>query len=72
MAEITNIEQFKRERELRQELAKDRKPLYVSHLTGKVTGDEDFGNRLINIRQSMNKISNLMAELKELQLEDNK
>lgn len=68
MAEITDINKFKQDRELNN----GRKPLYVSHLTGKVTGDGSFIDNLSHVRQSLDKISKLMAELKRLQLEDNK
>lgn len=56
------------------EFAKDRTPLYVSHLTGKVSGDKneaDFGERLTRIRNSLEKINKLMAELKQSNGENN-
>lgn len=56
------------------EFARGREPLYVSHLTGKVTGkrdpEPDFGNRLQRIRQSLDKINGLMAELKRQSAEN--
>ena len=54
-----------------------RNPLYVSHQTGKVTGQPgqpgqkgsespDFGDRLQRIRSSLEKINRLMSELKRM------
>lgn len=45
-------------------------PLHVSHLDGVVRGTpgqsmEDFGDRMERIKSSMEKINNLMAELKK-------
>jgi hypothetical protein len=63
MAEVTDINKYKQSKEL----SNGRKPLYVSHLTGKITGGEDFPNRLQNIRDSLAKVANLMDKLKQLQ-----
>jgi len=51
---------------------KGRTPLYVSHLDGKVYGrpkteEEDFGDRMQRIRASLEKINQLMADLKHAQ-----
>jgi hypothetical protein len=67
MAEITDINKYKQSKEL----SNGRKPLYVSHLTGKVTGDGSFIDRLSKVKESIDNISKLIVELKQLQ-EDNK
>lgn len=54
-------------KETANEFARGREPLYVSHQTGKVTGKElepNFGDRLSRIRNSLERINSLMAELK--------
>ena len=38
--------------------------LQISHKEGKITGTDSFGERLIRIRASLEKINKLMAELK--------
>ena len=66
---------FRKKKEVAEELTRGgRNPLYVSHLTGKVTGSPhlrgpespDFGDRLQRIRSSLEKINRLMSELKKM------
>lgn len=68
---IIDLKEYKKNKIIKQDLARGRTPLYVSHLTGKITGkqdvnDPDFGSRLERIRASLEKINRLMAELKEM------
>ena len=73
-SQVVDLAAFKKKREVAEELARGRSPLYVSHLTGKVTGGPqpdgsqapDFGDRLQRIRSSLDKINRLMSELKRM------
>ena len=74
---IINIKDYKerkvKKKESDDEFGRGRQPLYVSHLTGKVSGsvgvkpdDANMGERLQRIRASLNKINGLMADLKRM------
>lgn len=67
MGDLIDLRATLRLRQIREEtereLARGRSPLYVSHATGKITG-EDFGTRLARIRASLDKINGLMSELR--------
>lgn len=71
---VVNLQDFKRRKTSAEEFVRnERKPLYVSHLTGRIsdsknTQDEanDFGDRLQRIRSSLDKINKLIADLKTL------
>ena len=74
---VVDLASFRKKKEIDQELARGgRRPLYVSHTTGKVTGSSsgadqnekqaDFGDRLQRIRSSLEKINRLMSELKKM------
>ncbi|MEY4630442.1 MAG: hypothetical protein RIQ81_562 [Pseudomonadota bacterium] len=71
---IVSLDAFKRRKESAEEFVRnDRKPLYVSHLTGKIGDSEkikteanDFGDRLQRIRTSLDKINKLISDLKTL------
>ena len=73
-AKIVDIASFRKKKSTNEELARGRKPLYVSHSTGKVSGSPhlkgpetaDFGDRLSRIRASLDKINRLMSELKRM------
>ena len=70
------MSKYKAEKKIKEDLARGRTPLYVSHATGKITGtpnedkQEDFGSRLARIRASLDKINRLMSELKQSSRED--
>lgn len=73
---IVSLHDFRRRKESAEEFVRnERKPLYVSHLTGKISdsdkaeakaGAADFGDRLQRIRNSLDKINKLISELKTL------
>jgi hypothetical protein len=73
-ASVVDMASFRKKKSLDQEFARDRKPLYVSHLTGKVSGSPngkktetgDFADRLQRIRSSLEKINRLMGDLKRM------
>ena len=78
---VLDLSSFRRKKETEDELSPGRKPLYVSHSKGKVTGSphfkgpeaNDFGDRLTRIRSSLEKINKLMSELKKMSSdEDNR
>ena len=70
---IVDFSAYRKKKETEQELGRGRLPLHVSHLDGKVTGsphfkrpkDQDFGDRMQRIKTSLEKINQLMAELKK-------
>ncbi len=73
--EVIDLAAFRKKKDIATELTKGgRNPLYVSHLTGKVSGkpqgnepaSPDFGDRLQRIRSSLDKINRLMADLKKM------
>lgn len=73
MSDVIDLAKWKRER---QRNVEGRKPLYVSHLTGKVTANppdelerEEFKNRLEQIRESNRRIQELMKLLKQMSTE---
>ena len=79
-SQIVDLASFRKKKEIGDELTRGgRKPLYVSHLSGKVTGmspqvgrsddQADFGDRLQRIRSSLEKINRLMTELKKMSAE---
>lgn len=77
-SQIVDLASFRKKKEIDQEMARGgRRPLYVSHMTGKVSGvtpasggqndgQADFGDRLQRIRSSLEKINRLMSELKKM------
>ena len=75
--EVVSLASFRKQKETKEEFGRGREPLYVSHLTGKVTGTpptkrpetQDFGDRLTRIRSSLEKINRLMSELKKMSSE---
>ena len=75
--QIVDLARFRKKKEVAEEFGRGREPLYVSHLTGKVTGNPhmkspespDFGDRLTRIRSSLEKINRLMSELKKMSSE---
>jgi len=67
---VIDMSSFRQKKAAEQEFGRGRSPLYISHLTGKVTGGKpqtgDFGERLHRIRASLEKINRLMSELKKI------
>ena len=69
---VVDLKNFKRTKELESQLSRGRTPLHVSHLDGKVKGSphlrrpeaDEFGDRMQRIRASLEKINQLMADLK--------
>lgn len=70
---VLDFNQFREKKNVEKSISKDRTPLFVSHLDGKIKGSphfkrpssEDFGDRLQRIRTSLQKINSLMEELKK-------
>jgi hypothetical protein len=73
---ILDFSKFKQKQETNSEFSRARKPLYLNSNNGKVSGTEDgaksassqddFGDRLVKIRTSLDRINSLMADLKKL------
>jgi len=69
MDNVISFQSAKNRLKIDAELSPNRKPLYVSHATGKVTGTgrpQNFGTRLANVRASLSKIDRLINELKAM------
>ncbi|MBQ48965.1 MAG: hypothetical protein CMP10_16385 [Zetaproteobacteria bacterium] len=70
---VLDFNAFRSKKEFERDISRGRLPLHVSHLDGKVKGSphlnqddkEDFSQRMQRIRQSLEKINLLMAELKK-------
>jgi predicted transcriptional regulator len=73
---ILDFSAFKNKQDVNDEFSRARKPLYVNSKDGIISGsaegakdaaaNEDFGDRLQKIRSSLDRINNLMADLKKL------
>ena len=73
---VVDLASFRLKKQVSNELANGRTPLYLSHLEGRVSnnphlkgdhvGGEGFGDRISRIRKSLERINTLMNELKKL------
>jgi hypothetical protein len=75
---VLDFSAFKNKQTVNSEFSRSRKPLYVNQDEGKISGSsdsavsaadasgEDFGERLLKIRASLDRINSLMANLKKL------
>jgi hypothetical protein len=76
VSKVVDFKSFKEKKTMDRDLARGRKPLYVSHTNGNVSSNKegaskdgtgaDFGDRLVKIRSSLDRINQLMTELKKL------
>jgi hypothetical protein len=74
MDNVVDFNKFKQKKDIEQDLARGRKPLYISHKDGKIYGsadpdkqiDTDFGDRTARIKASLEKINKLMNEMQKL------
>jgi len=71
---IIDLSAARAKKQIAEQLAAGRTPLYVSHHTGKVSGTpgfpaDDFATRLHRIRASLLRINLLMLELRHNSLE---
>ena len=79
-SKIVEISAFKKKRDTKEQIARSRKPLYVNSSEGTISDisksskveakAEDFGDRLVKIRGSLDRINQLMAEIKKLSVRD--
>lgn len=73
VSNVVDFTTFKRTKLLDEELSRGRTPLHVSHMDGKVQDSPharrpeggDFGERMRRIKTSLEKINQLMSELKK-------
>ena len=81
-SKVVDLTQFKKKKDVEREVARSRKPLYVDHHEGRISGrsdkrqaqqenNEHFGDRLTKIRSSIDRINQLMAEIKKLSANKN-
>lgn len=66
MSNIVSLKDFKQKKVIEGNISKDRKPLHNQYITkpSNITDNEDFGDRMQRIRSNLEKINNLMADLK--------
>ncbi len=77
---VFSLHDFRQKKSFATEHAPGRKPLYVSHKQGKMSGsphlenshleNTDLSERVRRIRDSLDKINNLMTELKKMSKND--
>lgn len=73
-SKVVELSAFKAKKEMSDDLARGRQPLFISHMDGKLKGSphlnrpeaENFGDRLTRIKTSLEKINRLMSELKKI------
>ncbi len=77
-SKIVELSAFKQKKETDKDIARARRPLYVSQKEGSVSGRSpnakndkqevqgDFSDRLVKIRSSLDRINQLMTEIKKL------
>lgn len=71
MSNIIDIEAFRRKKQDEEDMSRGRRPLYISHLENKASGNaENFGDRLSRVRESLKRINELMDELKRISNKD--
>ena len=74
---VLDFTSFKKKQDTNSEFSRARKPLYVNSDEGRISGSadgaktgapsgEDFGDRMQEIRSSLDRINSLMADLKKL------
>ena len=67
---VVCLSEFKAKKNIKSELTRNRKPLFLSHLTGTATSNEkdekNLGDRISRIKYSLEKINSLMKDLKSI------
>jgi hypothetical protein len=66
---VINLNLYKQKKKLNSEIAKNRTPLYVSHIDSKVSGnltEDTFIDRITRIRNALDKINKLLQETKNV------
>ncbi len=76
VSQVIDLAQFKQKKEMESQLARGRRPLYVDSKEGRVSGQTqadkaDFSDRLSKIRGSLDRINQLMTEIKKLSANQN-
>lgn len=71
MGDVVSLKDYKKSKEFTVE---GRIPLYISHSTGKISGKPgevlpDLKNRIERIRESLDNMNRILAELKAMQRE---
>lgn len=78
---VFDLQKFRAKKDMEKDMTHGgRKPLYISYLDGQVKGSphfqrhdsEDFGERLQRIKSSLERINQLMADLKKATQDNSK
>lgn len=80
MSEVIDFNKFKRGKQFKDDMARGRTPLYISHRDGKIYGsphgrqqtDKHFGDRVARIKVSLEKINRLMKSIEGLKAYENR
>jgi hypothetical protein len=69
-SKVVSLANYKAKKSTENDLARNRRPLYVSHLKGTASSDKngqaDLGDRISRIKSSLDRINNLMKDLKSM------
>lgn len=69
MSKVIDLNEHRKKKQEENDLTRGRKPLYVSHLKGTATGDktddQNLGDRISRIKNSLERINKLMKMLKD-------
>ena len=71
--DVINLSSYREKKDIEKSISRDRIPLHVSHIDErrnrspylKHTEADSFGERMFRIKQSLEKINQLMSELKK-------
>lgn len=67
---VISLANFKSKKSTEEDLSRSRRPLYVSHLKGTASSEKsanaDLGDRISRIKSSLDRINNLMKDLKSM------
>ncbi len=74
---VVSLNDFRKKKTIEDDMSRGRSPLYVSHLDGTIKGRpqflkshaQDFGDRLQRIKSSLERISNLMNDVRSRGIE---
>lgn len=70
--QIISLNQFKNQKAEKELLSRGRRPLYVSHARGQISGSghrddlSDFGSRISEMKEQLKQINHFMNEIQQL------
>lgn len=70
--QIVSLSQYKNQKAEKELLSRGRRPLYVSHARGQISGSgnseglSDFGSRISEMKEQLKEINHFMKEIQQL------